>query len=284
MRTFSFFLKNSLSAVFFFCLMLVIPVSNAVGEVGSNGVISSSEAVNVAGRQRMLTQRITKAYLLIGSGIGVEKAEKQRDDAVALFTKQLAMLKVYAPVGGIADQLAIIEHDWKTFRKMAMGSPNKSDAVNLVSMSDSLLARCHQVVLDIVKLSSIKETELVNMSGRQRMLTQRIAKFYTSQFWGVNSEESGQNLKVSVGEFEKALAKLMTSELNTKEISHQLERVENQWKFSKVGFQRSLDNEEYVPLLIASTMESILSKMENIVKLYEVETHKISREGVASNL
>ena len=268
------------------CLVLLSLFSglNFADDVGANTVISSSEAVNIAGRQRMLTQRITKAYLLIGSDIEVEKAKEQRDQAIALFTKQLAMLKVFAPVGHISDQLTVIDAEWKEFRSQVMSEPNKSDASRIVNLSESLLAKCHQVVQDIVKVSGIEAAEMVNISGRQRMLTQMIAKLYTSQYWGVEVDAVDKKLKQFVGEFELALEQLMVADVNTDEISYQLERVQNQWKFSKIGFERSLNSQEYVPLIIAATMESILLKMENIVKLYEVESNKIGQNAVVSNL
>ena len=48
-------------------------------------ITSISSAINKAGRQRMLTQRMLKAYTMIGISVQKEEAEKQLSSAIALF-------------------------------------------------------------------------------------------------------------------------------------------------------------------------------------------------------
>ena len=55
------------------------------------------EAINKAGRQRMLSQRMLKDYALIGLDVNAVKAQKQLDAAIQLFDSQLAELEKYAP-------------------------------------------------------------------------------------------------------------------------------------------------------------------------------------------
>ena len=54
-----------------------------------------NSAINKSGRQRMLSQRMTKAYCRIGLNIRRDEAEKQLSDAIPLFERQLADLKAF---------------------------------------------------------------------------------------------------------------------------------------------------------------------------------------------
>ena len=51
-------------------------------------IISVADAINKAGAQRMLGQRIVKNYIMIGNDIKATKANKELDKAIALFEQQ----------------------------------------------------------------------------------------------------------------------------------------------------------------------------------------------------
>ena len=55
-------------------------------------VTTLSEALNQSGRQRMLTQRMVKAYGLLLLDIEYDDHEHQLQDAIALFEEQLGNL------------------------------------------------------------------------------------------------------------------------------------------------------------------------------------------------
>ena len=50
-----------------------------------------AEAINTAGRQRMLTQRITRAYVQAGLGANAGVATRQLEQSVTRFDGQLAL-------------------------------------------------------------------------------------------------------------------------------------------------------------------------------------------------
>ena len=63
--------------------------------------LNAETAINNAGRQRMLSQRIVKAYCQVGLDLQIESSKRDLQESVTLFENQLAELKQYAPTAEI---------------------------------------------------------------------------------------------------------------------------------------------------------------------------------------
>ena len=63
-------------------------------------VIDLNDAINKAGRQRMLSQRMGKAWLALVLGVEPAAAQLALDKSMSLFDRQLVELKAFAPTPG----------------------------------------------------------------------------------------------------------------------------------------------------------------------------------------
>ncbi|MDE1461134.1 type IV pili methyl-accepting chemotaxis transducer N-terminal domain-containing protein [Spartinivicinus poritis] len=255
--------KRSLLTMILTCLLL-----QPFEPVVSATELSIDGAINIAGRQRMLTQRLTKSYLLIGQGVATGKFKQQLQAGQQLFEKQLAQLANFLNKQKQDALLVPIQIQWSTFNLLITQKPLLNQAGKVIKEADRLLAVCDQLVVTLEQQAKGKKGQLINLAGRQRMLSQRIAMLYAGLSWGVKESDLQKQLQIAVDEYDRALVILRDSAVNNGLLNSALDKVISQWRFSRSGFN-FMKNNQYVPFVIAATTESMLKKMERITSQYE---------------
>ncbi len=254
--------------LFVFFLLSVLLLSTSYSPALHAQELTIDSAINKAGRQRMLTQRILKSYLLIGQNVDADSAQRQLDQSIALFEQQLDELDEFTTNRAVKKSLERVEGQWQTFRQRVIEKPNAKMALSIINEGDELLVSCEKVVKNLEKMSNSTKGNVINVSGRQRMLSQRIGMLYAAHSWGVDNRAVSKNLDIAIKEYDEALLFLQVTPINTKKINTSLTKVASKWEFSRSGFSQ-MDNERYVPFIIQVTTESMLKKMNKITALYE---------------
>ncbi|HEX6733893.1 MAG TPA: type IV pili methyl-accepting chemotaxis transducer N-terminal domain-containing protein [Azonexus sp.] len=227
-------------------------------------------AINKAGRQRMLSQRMAKAYFQIGQKIDVERSQKVLDQSIAAFDRQLVELKNYAPTPEIKTIYLNLEKAWLAYKDALIGAaPSAENGRKVLAISEEVLALAQQGTVQLEKKSGSVAGHLVNISGRQRMLSQRMAKFYQAATWGIADDKSAGHLDTARKEFAAALQELSASPANTPQIRDSLDLVKQQWFFFDNALNQKSGADKRPQLAVATTSERILEEMEAVVGLYE---------------
>ena len=236
-------------------------------DLAQSADLAIAQAVNKSGRQRMLAQRIVKAYLQAGQGITPEASRRQLHDAVHLFETQLVELRKVTLDEGSKSSMARLERSWRPFKTIALGTLDRGGAERLLALDEELVAAAHELTLVLQNLSGSLAERLVDISGRQRMLSQRLAKLYLMRAWGMESPYSAREIGSARAEFDGALATLRSARENTGEIKRELDAVALQWEW----FQNALglDGAASYGLIVVNAAEAILGSMEVVTGLYE---------------
>ena len=243
------------------------------------GMADSSEltlvsAINKAGRQRMLSQRIVKSYAAIGLDIHPIASRKQLREAVNEFDSNLDALKVFfVPTPAIRTALDEVGQLWAPYREVALAPVTKAGAQRLLDQDAKLLAAAEKVVRLYQSYAGYSFGRLVNLSGRQRMLSQRITKLHFLRVWGLGVPDSASEMKKARDEFEKAFWELEIAPQNNYEINRELEDAATQWNWFTSAIDQEGDPKAYI-LIVNDAAESLLSNMDFLTSLYEAEANR----------
>jgi hypothetical protein len=241
--------------------LVAVSLANAAA-----AVIDYGQLIDMAGRQRMLTQRVIKAYCQVGMQVTPDVSRAQLGAAVARFDSQLAELSKRTTNIEARRALALVAKRWQPYKRVATGPVSRQGANRLLELNDELLLAAHDVVIHLQEAAGTEEARLVNIAGRQRMLSQRLAGLYMLRAFGVNSPAARDALNTAGNEFAGALAALRAASENTPAINAELDAVQLQWEWFRAAL--SLQGAQSHLLIVADASESILNSMELITGLY----------------
>lgn len=245
-----------------FLLLTLFPHPTRAAAIDGYG-----EAINQAGRQRMLSQRMLKNHVLEAMDIDVLNAREQKRRDMALFQTQLDNLQAFARDNTeLQASLAAVAGQWKAYRQ-ALGKPlQKARALQLLDQSDRLLKAAHQFVLLLERQAGTRSGHWVNVAGRQRMLSQRLTLFHIYRSWGLDNDLLQAEPERNKQEFEQALDDMSKASVNTDAIRQLLRRGRREWKLFKHG----LEGKEKTPIIYIVNLagNKLLETMDRLTRLY----------------
>jgi len=246
---------------------------------------SDGTVMNMAGRQRMLSQKMSKEVMALLQG----KAEATEVIATAtLFDKSLtALISGNVELGiprtkepEIQAQLGKVKGMWRKFEEQLVGlvdhADKRAEHYTYVSGRNEELLREMNKAVGLINKGGLS-THTLNLAGRQRMLSQKMTKEVMALDNGVGSEKK---TLATVMLFDKILNGLLRGDkdleltaLKKSAIVAQLSRVEGLWKpFKKnlEGLIEQIHSIEESRSYILSNNVPLLKEMNKGVGMFEV--------------
>ncbi|MCH9740518.1 MAG: type IV pili methyl-accepting chemotaxis transducer N-terminal domain-containing protein [Epsilonproteobacteria bacterium] len=251
--------------------------------------------VNLSGKQRMLTQRMTKLALLVSSNINKKENRDKLIKFSTLYDKTLNAFKSGDKDLGctpsndkdIKEQIAVIGKSWEPFyqhvKRVIDGKDSDGKSVAyMVENNEQLLKESNELVkryeasnksqnyLDKAKL------HIVNVAGRQRMLTQKMTKEKLLIAKG-NGDYSAK-IEKTIKLFDDSLSALINGDPKQtivkptdKEIKNQLTKVSDIWKPLKPLYEKEKPTTGELAMIIKQN-PILLAEMNKMVNMAETAT------------
>ncbi len=223
------------------------------------------DAVDVAGKQRMFTQRMLKDYAMVGMKNSFGKPDEDLKKIMSEFEDHLHTLHDYTKNKEIKKSAKKVEELWLPIKKVLTSTPSKDKVLKLQEDLELLLSASNDTTALFAKETGKESGKIVDMSGRQRMLSQRMASLYMLKVWGIDDEKFKEKMKASMELFKTSLEELQKSELNTDEINKLLSEVEKSFIFFEVMNKSS---NIFIPSLIYKKSNDILKNMNRVTQCY----------------
>ena len=275
--------------------LLIISISTPAQEVDFNefsSIIDSfmdnsnklKEQINIAGKQRMLTQRMIKLALLIDEEIKREKNIKKLNNAIKHYSDNLKALQSENPQ--IHQQLETIQKLWSPFLEnieSIIQNKKENKALQYLIDNNIKLLKSSNKLVTIYENSKEElnyldkaELDIVNLAGRQRMLLEKMSKEKILLF--KEKSEYKKELSSSVNDFDQALQQLRKGDkekhfpkVTNPKLIKKLNVIEPLWAELKALYKKDKITKKELSHLIRKS--SLLLLESNIyVKLIELET------------
>ena len=228
-------------------------------------ITSPTHAVDIAGKQRMFTQRMLKDYAMIGIGNTFGKPGEDLKKISNDFQDHMESLAAYTKSDEVKKSIEKVEALWTPLKQTLSEAPSKEKVEKLQVDLDDLLKAADDTTKLFAKESGKASGETVNKAGRQRMLSQRMASLYMLKVWEVEDPQFKTKLDDAMKLFKTSLAELEKSSLNTDEIKTLLAKVKRSFMFFEM---MSKSKSKFVPTLIYKKSNDILVNMNSATQKY----------------
>ncbi len=242
-----------------------------LGQVSRHIIHSArfAEDVNRSGQLRMLSQRLVKLALLQMAGVTGARVQERLEESVQRIDANIAALGKNLSQPTFGDLLRQIASSWGQLKKALQGQPAAGDLDRINELAEQLLLAAERLTGSLENAGATPPLHVLNLAGRQRMLSQRFAKYALLEVVAGPSAIPGNQAGMAATRqaFEEALRQLGDIPLTSKDIRQTLAAAGSCWEHLLAGIGTTDRKDGLERLAVAS--EDLLDAFEQLSLHYE---------------
>ena len=237
-------------------------------------LMSPSDAVNRSGRQRMLSQRMAKAYAqLVGKTLPDRSALVLRE-SITQFDSTLLELERFAGDGEAKQHLVAQRKSWVALRPLLEKAPAVATLPAVLMGSDELLVHADRATIMLEKLMLGSNAGIVNLVGRERMISQQIARYFAEDF-ATQSKRNGPRIEAAAKLFANAIREIDAWPKHSTQTKDMIVLANSQWAFYTQAFAADLPGTPGA--LDAKQADNVAKASENLLQTLDNVTAAVSK-------
>lgn len=284
---------SALSLTFFFAFTALISGLDVASAQSINSI--AAKQIDMAGRQRMLSQRIAKSSCFISTFTDVDEHVLILRNSIKAFEETHLALKngnsdlnVFAQSDtGVLDELQKLDPLWEhlKFAGTVLIQAPKLPGVDMdiiAELNYLTLIQADRVVKAIEVANTTTNThglnQTINLAGRQRMLVQKAVKEFCFISYGISPVENKRNLRQTIDLLNISFDQLIHGAAGhaitappTPEINDQLKYIKSQWLSAQSIMEKATRNifpQNHEFKIISKVNEQLLTQLDEVVELY----------------
>jgi AmiR/NasT family two-component response regulator len=242
-----------------------------LGQVAQQVIATARGAqwLNRSGQLRMLSQRIVKLQALLAAGCDVERSSALLQDSIERVEDTLKQLEQQVSRATFGDLLNTLLARWTALQSCLQSQAGAAGLPALDEAAELFLAAAQTLTRALSHAAGRPTLAIVDLCGRQRMLSQRLAKYavLAPLLDDAIAAVAREAARDTMDAFDGALAELRDAPLSNPQIKGELEAATRAWQRMLAGVMRSGTDDGRVAL--ARCSEELLDLFESLTGRYE---------------
>jgi ribonuclease HI len=255
-------MKKKLIFLFFFILFL-----------NSFSQNKTSMLYQKADEQRLLSEIMSKNFLLIGAQINVTDSKSELKESIQTFDENLEEILNFLKMDDTKLFKPEVKDFWDNFKEKIQEKNSQKNASEIMTLSNELSISCLELAKYIKTDSDYKVNSIQNLLNKQLLNSQKIIKFCTAAYWKVENTNLEKDLKESIISFEFSLDRLLKETEKNVYLHKEIEIQAEKWMCDKEKIEvdfKDLDLNE-----ICSDFNKTFSGFRILLENIEVDKKQI---------